>query len=95
MATTKVTVCTNTTVLSADVDLRADHLEATQVQCCTLFSVGDPSKVGIRNNCPTCRNAVVSWSPSVGIRYYRVEGHNQLTIDVQDITGVIIGENPC
>lgn len=72
-----------------DPDLRLPPLP-----CVSFFGAGI-GRVGIRNNCPECKYAVVNWLPRVGIRRYRVEGHNQVIIDTEDNTGLLIGEDPC
>lgn len=64
------------------------------LNCLSFFAAGI-GKVGIRNNCPDCMTAVVHWTPTVGTKYYRANGHNQLIINVESQTGQLIGEQPC
>ena len=61
--------------------------------CTVLFGAGI-GRVGIRNNCPQCKFAVIVWDGSK-IKRYRVEGNNQIIIDMEGLNGQLIGEDPC
>jgi hypothetical protein len=63
--------------------------------CLSAFLVPDAGHFGIRNTCAQCKVAVVNWLPSVGIRQYVVAGYIQMSEEIPDQTGNIIGENPC
>ena len=65
-----------------------------KLQCLSFFSAGI-GRVGIRNSCSECKIAVVSWTPTVGIRRYKVPGYSEIIINIEDQTGQLIGENPC
>lgn len=63
-------------------------------QCVSFFNAGR-GRVGIRNNCGECKIAVVHWTPTVGTRYYRINGFGQIIINQESQFGELIGENPC
>ena len=65
-----------------------------RLPCITFFAAG-VLKVGIRNSCAQCKKAVVSWTPTVGVRRYPVQGYSEIIIDTPDQTGQLIGEDPC
>jgi hypothetical protein len=79
-----------TSLVSVDPDLQ----NVTLLACLSFFAAG-LGRVGIRNGCPECKLAVVSWSPNVGVRRYRVNGHSEIIINLEDQTGQLIGEDPC
>lgn len=68
--------------------------EGVSLSCISFFGAG-VGKLGIRNNCKNCMVAVVNWTPTVGVKYYRIEGYSQITIDMESSTGQLIGEQPC
>jgi hypothetical protein len=63
--------------------------------CVLFYSVGNPSLIGLRNNCADCRVAVVQWAGGGFPWTYRVPGYSQITISMQSDQGDLIGENPC
>jgi len=69
-----------------------------QTACLRLFGAG-VGRVGIRNNCPVCKMAVMSWlngtTGETTIQRYRVEGNNQIINNMEGISGQLIGEDPC
>lgn len=61
--------------------------------CTVLFAAGI-GRVGIRNNCPQCKFAVIVWDGAT-VKRYRVEGNNQIIINMEGLNGQLIGEDPC
>ncbi|MCX6156249.1 MAG: DUF1496 domain-containing protein [Candidatus Kapabacteria bacterium] len=61
--------------------------------CLSFFAAG-VGRVGIRNNCSTCKQAVVNWS-TIGVKKYPVQAYDQIVIDMESSTGQLIGEDPC
>ena len=68
--------------------------KAVKLDCLSFFSAGI-GRLGIRNNCSECKKAVVMWNQGVGIRLYRVNGHNQIIVNILAQHGQLIGEDPC
>lgn len=64
-----------------------------RLPCISFFAAG-VGRVGMRNNCPECKKAVVMWS-GVGVYRYRVNGFSEIVVDIASNNGQLIGEEPC
>jgi len=95
-ATTKYTVfAVKPGEQPATINAMSDEKQiAAQFPCVSFFS-GGPGKLGIRNNCPQCKIAVVMWTPRVGVVKYSVKGYGEILVDLASATGQLIGEEPC
>lgn len=65
-----------------------------ELNCLKFYSTGEIGKIGIRNNCSDCQNAVVNWI-GVGIKKYKVPGYDNIVINVESNNGKLLGEEPC
>lgn len=80
-------------VVRADADSKETVTSALLLPCTSLFAAGI-GRVGIRNNCAQCKFAVIVWD-GTKVKRYRVEGNNQIIIDIEGLNGQLIGEDPC
>lgn len=62
--------------------------------CVSFFPTGGNDTFGIRNNCATCRVAVVMWA-GVGVYRYPVPGYGEIIVKLVSYEGRLIGEEPC
>jgi hypothetical protein len=81
-------------VTAQGLSMDAALLKTSPLPCITFFAAG-LGKLGIRNNCSECKTAVVSWTPRVGVRRYKVEAYKEIIVNQEDQTGQLIGEEPC
>lgn len=61
--------------------------------CFTLYTP-TPGKIGLRNNCNTCKVAIMSWQ-GVGVRKYRVSPNDQFETATESFRGELIGQEDC
>lgn len=85
------------TIQSPDDGKRLTRVNGATTACISLFLAG--LQIGIRNNCPQCKMAVMSWlngtTGATTISRYRVTGNNQIIIPAEGISSQLIGEDPC
>ena len=80
--------------VTADSETKETTVSTLPPPTCTALFSGGIGRVGIRNNCPQCKFAVMVWD-GTKVRRYRVEGNNQIIIDIEGLNGQLIGEDPC
>lgn len=62
--------------------------------CISFFSTGNPSQVGMINNCSDCKIVIVNWA-GIGLREYRLNGYQSTVIPLLSYHGQMVGERPC
>lgn len=86
-------VAATTLTVTPDQVYESAQVAPRSFACVSFFAAGI-GQVGIRNNCPECKVAVVMWS-GVGVYNYRVTGYGQIVVPTVSSHGQLIGEQPC
>jgi hypothetical protein len=82
-----------TLIAAAFALLTSTHASA-QLACTRFYPSGNPSQVGIYNNCDKCMRAAVSWCDG-SIRNFEVAAHSGRLINTCIGVQNLVGESPC
>jgi hypothetical protein len=77
----------------------AERPAALAAACCTSYPIAGGEKVGVRNNCDVCTQAVISINYSNGthaVKKYPIQAHSDIEIDITHfLSAQFIGEEKC